>query len=178
MDFNFSAFDESSLAMRISEGVYYFNDTPYYFIEHVEEELSEYVIVYDIHDREEKENPQKKYRIESYQRTIPGGTPLSNLIKSMMPQRKYPKKVVDDPIFVANIIPLGVDTITGKTGKGFFERDRDRTIYSQKEPTKVVHGQYTGVFIGLTNVKWNRTYTPLESVVEYCKRVKGDRLNV
>ena len=41
MDFNFSAFDDSSLAMRVSEGVYYFNDVPYYFIEHVEEELSE-----------------------------------------------------------------------------------------------------------------------------------------
>ena len=178
MDFNFSAFDESSLAMRVSEGVYYFNDTPYYFIEHVEEELSEYVIVYDIHDKDEKDNPQKKYRIEPYQKTIPGGTPLSNLIKSMMPQRKYPKKVIEDPIFVANIIPLGTDTITGKVGKGFFERDKDRPQYSEKEPMKIIHGQYTGIFIGLTSVKWNRTYTPLESVVEYCKRVKGDRLNV
>ena len=178
MDFNFSAFDDSSLAMRVSEGVYYFNDVPYYFIEHVEEELSEYVIVYDIHDKDEKDNPQKKYRIEPYQKTIPGGTPLSNLIKSMMPQRKYPKKVVEDPIFVANIIPLGTDTITGKVGKGFFERDKDRPQYSEKEPMKIIHGKYTGIFIGLTSVKWNRTYTPLESVVEYCKRVKGDRLNV
>lgn len=178
MNFNFSAFDDNSLAVRISEGVYYFNGTPYYFIEHVEEELSEYVIVYDIHDKGDTENPQKKYRVEPYQKTIPGGTPLSNLIKSMMPKRKYSKKIVEEPIFVANIIPLGTDTVTGKVGKGFFEREKDRTIHTQKEPIKVIHGKYTGIFIGLSSVKWNRTYTPLESVVEYCRRVKGGRLNV
>lgn len=177
MDFNFNAFDETSIPVRISEGVYYFNDTPFYFIEHVEEELSEYVLVYDIHDKSNKDQPEKKYHIENKQQTIPAGTPLSNLIKSMMPNKKYKKKVYDDPLFVANVIPVGRDTVTGKSGKGFFERDKDRLQLSNSD-NRVIHGQYTGIFIALSSIKWNRTYTPLESVVEYCKRHKEQKLNV
>ena len=71
MDFNFNAFDETSIPVRISEGVYYFNGTPFYFIEHVEEELSEYVLVYDIHDKSNKDQPEKKDHIENKQQTIP-----------------------------------------------------------------------------------------------------------
>lgn len=178
MDFNFSAFDTGSLAMRISEGVYFFNDVPWYFVEHVEEEQTEYVIVYDIHDRLEKEHPQKKYKIVEHENTITAGTPLSNLIKSMIPKTNKTKKVEDEPLFVASVIPLGKDTVTGKTGKGFFERGKDRETRTEKEGLKIIHGDYTGIFIGLSNIKWNRTYTPLSSVVEYYHREKSNRINV
>lgn len=178
MDFSFNAFDSPSITMRISVGAYYFDGRPVYIVEHVEEDLSEYVIVYNVHDTNEKENPIKAFTTKEIKKTIPGGTLVSNLIKSRLPNKVSYKRVDKDPVFISNIIPLGVDTVTGKTGKGFFERTPDKVITSQKEGVKVQHGQYTGVFIGLDNVKWFKSYTPLESVVQYYNKQKEDRINV
>lgn len=178
MDFNFSAFDSPSIKMRVSIGAYYFDGKPVYIVEHIEEDLSEYVIVYNVHDVNNIDNPVKKYRIEEYRKTIPGGTTISNIIKSRLPKKVTPKKVEEEPIFIATVIPLGRDTVTGETGKGFFERQPDNKKMTQKDGIVVEHGKYTGVFIGLSNIKWFSSYTPLESVVEYYKKTKEDRLNV
>ena len=82
MDFNFSAFDSPSIKMRVSIGAYYFDGKPVYIVEHIEEDLSEYVIVYNVHDVNNIDNPVKKYRIEEYRKTIPGGTTISILLKA------------------------------------------------------------------------------------------------
>ncbi|AAX92366.1 hypothetical protein TwortDSMZ_163 [Staphylococcus phage Twort] len=178
MDFSFTSFEDERIAMRISEGIYYFKEEPIYWIEHIEENSDEYVFVYAIQDKKE-EKPQKAYKVEEVTKTLKGGTYLSNRIKSLIPVKKQYKKVYKEPLFVANIIPsgIGIDTITGRSGKGFFERQREERITTSKGVT-VKGGDYTGVFITLENIKWNRSYTPLESVVEYYKQTKEGRINV
>lgn len=176
MNFDFSAFDDSSIQMRISEGVYYFDDIPIYIVEHIEESLNEYVLVYDI--QEGTEEPVKKYSTRAVNtRTIPGGTRLSEIIKSRIPAKIQQKKIIEEPIFVANIIHMGTDTVTGKTGKGFFERTRDSVTLTEKG-RKVIPGDYTGIFIGLSNIKWRNSYTPIDSVVESYRQQKENRINV
>ena len=176
MNFDFSAFDDKSITMRISEGVYYFEDIPIYIVEHVEEDLSEYILVYDV--QEGTEEPMKKFTTMSVNtHTIPGGTKLSNIIKSRIPPRIQYKKIISEPIFVSNIIHMGTDTVTGKVGKGFFERARDKEVLSESG-RKIIPGDYTGVFIGLSSIEWRKSYTPLDSVVETYRRQKEDRINV
>ncbi|ANT44823.1 hypothetical protein HOR18_gp160 [Staphylococcus phage vB_SscM-1] len=176
MNFDFSAFDDSSVKMRVSEGVYYFEDNPIYIVEHVEEDLHEYVMVYDV--QEGTKEPMKKFTTEPVNtRTIPGGTKLSDIIKSRIPPRIQYKKVIHEPIFVSNIIHMGTDTVTGKVGKGFFERAKDKEILSESG-RKVIPGAYTGIFIGLSNIEWRKSYTPLESVIENYRRQREDRINV
>ncbi len=177
LQLNFGKLDNEIIKTKVSEGVYSFRGVPYYYIEHVQDETSEYVLVYNIHSVDD-EVPQKKYKIETVSKTIRGGTILSNTIKSMLPNNKKYKKVYEPPIFLANIIPLGTDTTTGAVGKGFFEREKDRVTITQKEGTKVIHGEYTGVFICLSNIKWIKSYTPLDSILQYYQRIKGDRINV
>lgn len=178
MDFSFTSFEDENIAMRISEGVYYFRDEPIYWVEHIEENNDEYVFVYGIHDKNE-EKPQKAYRVEEVTKTLHGGTYLSNRIKSLMPTKKQYKKVYKDPLFIANVIPsgIGIDTVTGRSGKGFFERQREERVTTSKGIT-IKGGEYTGVFISLESVKWNRSYTPLDSIVQYYKATKESDINV
>lgn len=178
MDFSFNAFDNPAITMRVSVGAYYFDGKPVYIVEHIEEDLNEYVLVYEVHDSNEIENPIKAFTTKEVRKTIPGGTLISNLIKSRLPNKVSYKRVNKDPLFVSNIIPIGTDTVTGKTGKGFFERTPDRTVTTQKEGVKVINGTYTGVFITLSNIKWFKSYTPLESVVQYYKKQRDERINV
>lgn len=176
MNFDFSAFDDDSIKMRVSEGVYYFDNIPIYIVEHIEEDMHEYVMVYDI--QEGMAEPVKKYSTKSENtRTIPGGTKLSNIIKERVPPKIQQKKIVHDPVFVADIIHMGIDTVTGKSGKGFFERSRDREIRTERG-FKIEPGHYTGVFIGLSSIKWRSSYTPLDSVIQYYRKQKESRLNV
>lgn len=176
MNLSFSSFNDN-IKVRVNEGVYYFEGTPIYFIEHVEEDFGEFVLVYDIHDRKNTEKPEKKYHMEKHKPNIQGGTFLSNIIQDRIDKStktKY-KRVVEEPIFIAQIIQLGIDTVTGKTGKGFFERRKDELIMSSKG-NYIKHGDYTGVFIGLESIKWIKSYTPLEDVIKQYKQQKEDNL--
>lgn len=178
MDLSFSSFSDSGITMKVSEGVYYFGNVPVYIVEHIQEQDSEYVLVYAVDSSYKKSGDAvKKYRMESKIKTIQGGTTLSDAIKSKIPKKTVTRKIVDEPLFMANIISQGVDTVTGATGKGFFERQPDSTVLTSKGQ-EYVPGKYTGVFITLSNIKWRSSYTPIESVIAYYNKQKVERDNV
>lgn len=179
MDFSSLELQEGNMTTRISEGIFYFENIPQYYIIYVEEYGEEYVLVYRIQDKK-AEKPTRAYKripINKTEQILPGGTALSNLIREKIGDKIEYKTVYEEPLFVSIVVPNRRDTLTGKYGKGFFERKPENKTYTTKE-AKQTGGEYTGVFITIENVSWLKSYVPLESVIAEYQRMKEERINV
>lgn len=179
MDFGSLDLEEGNMTTRISEGIFYFENIPQYYIVYVEEYMEEYVLVYKIQDKR-AEKPTRAYKtipVNKTKQLLPGGTELSDLIRRKVGDKIEYKTVYDEPLFVSVVVPNRRDTLTGKYGKGFFERQPESKNYTEKE-VKQKGGDYTGVFITLENISWIKSYVPLESVIAEYQRQKEERINV
>ena len=127
----FDSLDEGSNSLtKINEGVFYFKDTPEYYVIYVQERNEEYVLVYPIHDKK-SDKPTIKHKKKKRNLTderIKGGTPISNYIKSKVGQNIKYETIYAQPLFVSTIVEHRQDSITGKYGKGFFERTPDKPL--------------------------------------------------
>lgn len=146
-------------------GVLTINKQPIYIVEVMEESNMnpmQYATVYAV-ERDSKP-PIKAYdRIVSaqeYKSTTLLGELATKLYK---PKRKETKRD-KPPLFMTDII-YGKDTFTGKEGRGFYEREKDKTTV-QGGKLKVVYGQPTGVFIGLDSIGWTKLVIAPEDVVK------------
>ena len=179
MEFSNLNMEENNLTTRISEGIYYFKDVPQYYIVYIEEYGEEYVLVYRVQDpkADKPTRAHKKISINKTDKLLPGGTVLSDSIRRSVGDKYEYKTVYEDPLFASVVVHNGRDTITGKYGKGFFERRPEGKIYSNKG-AKQTGGDYTGVFISLETVSWGKSYVPLESVIAEYQRMVEDNINV
>lgn len=179
MDFNALDLGEGNMTSRINEGILYYKETPIYYIIYVEEFGEEYVLVYNIQDKEAKE-PTRAYKRVPKNKTdelLPGGTQLSDMVRSKVGDKIEYLTVYEEPLFVAVVVPNKQDSLRGNFGKGFYERKPEGKRYKTKG-VKEIGGGYTGLFLTLDSIKWIKSYVPLESVIAEYQRVKEERINV
>lgn len=150
---------ENTVSM-VSEGVLYFKKKPIYIIERVQSE-SEVVIVYEV-ENAQADYPEKAYTIKKEVLGIQGGTVIGDELSRRLPKSVKKRKVEKDPLFIAPLVE-GTDTITKKTGLGFFERQPDTYDIATKT---MVEGKRTGVFIHLDSIDWRRTYVPKDFAIK------------
>nr|DAI05888.1 MAG TPA: hypothetical protein [Herelleviridae sp.] len=68
------------------------------------------------------------------------------------------------PLFLAPVV-FGKDTFTGVEERGFYEREEDRHVIQDGKPA-IQFGDNTGVFIGLSSIKWERVYVDMNDVAK------------
>lgn len=148
-----------SPATLVQRGVLYFKGKPFYIVE-IPDDDKDIVMVYGVADVEDGKEPIKDFSIEEQSNGILGGTALSDALKMVLPKKTGKKtRKTKPPLFVAPIVP-GVDTVTGKEGLGFFEREPRRWDYAKQT---VLEEKITMVFISLDSIEWLKTYiTPTE----------------
>lgn len=82
--------------------------------------------------------------------------------KSIKEQRRVETK---PPLFLAPVVN-GVDTFTGIEGRGFYEREEDRHILLPDGKPGIAYGDNTGVFIGLSSIRWDKVYVDVDSIAK------------
>lgn len=156
-----------SIPRMVYVGTLTVNKKPMYIVEVLEEFQGanpQYVTVYEV---EKGSNPPiKAYKRERVTRKYKASTELGKLASMMFKPKVTERKVTNPPLFLTDIVE-GQDTFTGKFGRGFYEREKDSITISDGSP-KVIHGQSTGVFIGLDSIAWNKiTIAPDDILLEY-----------
>jgi len=156
---------KTDLLRYIRKGVLWIQKKPFYIVELIKEQNLAYVMVYRVHPGTDS-NPQKlaveeKKRVNAFSNE----TLLGQLANRIIPTKTSKKWIPKPPVFTAPVVLNQVDTFTQKREAGFFEREEDRfaTIAGEK---KLVRGENTGVFIGLSSVTWEDKVTiPTQSLV-------------
>lgn len=162
----------------IRRGVLYVRETPHYIVDLIKEDTTSYVMVFAVHPQQEGAegfSPQKRAREVTKKETrFSTNTLLGQIANRVIPNNKVTHWVPDGPLFVAPIIPNQVATLTGKVEEGFFEREPDRVTTLGGE-RKLLRGNVTGVFIGLSSIVWDdRVTIPTESLVKALTEYKQD----
>ncbi|QDP42918.1 hypothetical protein HWC53_gp171 [Bacillus phage vB_BmeM-Goe8] len=157
---------KTDLLRYIRKGVLIVQKKPFYIVELIKEQNTAYVIVYKVHPGTD-DNPQK-LAVEEKKRinTFSPNTLLGNLANRLIPGKISRKWVPKPPVFIAPVVPNQVDTFTGKRESGFFEREEDRMV-TEAGKKKLIRGDNTGVFIGLSSVTWDDKVTiPTDSLIK------------
>lgn len=165
--------DSLDTPTRIHTGVLYVQKKPIYIIEVVEEHgnPAEYVTIYDAHQprtlsREDLVDitPVKAYdRVEKEIGKIKDTTILGQLASKINKPTKKIIHITKPPLFMTDI-QVGVDTFTGKEGKGFYEREKDVVRITGKG-MDIKHGDRTGVFISFDSIVWEKLKIPTDDVL-------------
>ena len=141
-------------------------ETPVYIVELAEELTgTDVVSVYKV--KEIGDSIQKDYIEEKVTPRFKSTTYLGELAqkikgRSIKEQRRVETK---PPLFLAPVVN-GIDTFTGIEGKGFYEREEDRHILLPDGKPGIAYGDNTGVFIGLSSIKWDKAYVDVESITK------------
>lgn len=164
--------NSKSPATLMQRGILYFKGKPFYIVE-IPEDDKGIVLVYGVADVEDGKEPIKDFTIEQQTNGIVGGTALSDALKKVIP-RTTGKKVrrTNPPLFIAPIVP-GVDTVSGKEGLGFFEREPRAWDYAKKE---MIEEKITMVFISLDSIEWVKTYITPTAILKDELAKKGSDL--
>jgi hypothetical protein len=149
---------KTELLVYSRRGVLYVQGKPHYIVELTKEQGVLYAVVYRTQDGTE-DNPQKRAieHVDTSNR-FSDTTLLGKLANQLFPSKKRKKWVVQDPVFIAPVLPNRPCTFTGKIEAGFFEREPDRmgTVAGER---KLIRGINTGVFIGLSAIVWEDKWT-------------------
>ena len=165
--------EELGMPTKVHTGVLYVNKRPVYIVEVIEErgEPAEYVTVYAAHtpktvrgqENSEDVTPVKAFdTVKQEIGKIKDTTVLGKLANKIHKPKYKLKQVVKPPLFMTDILP-GVDTFTGKEGRGFYEREKDRVVIGKE--MKVIHGERTGVFIAFDSIVWEKTKVPTNNIL-------------
>lgn len=163
----------------IRRGVLYVQKKPHYIVELIKEDTASYVMVYAVHPpndtNDKQEKPKKLAReVTKKQNVFSKNTLLGQLANRMIPAKSTSRWIPNGPLFIAPVIPNQVATLTGKVEEGFFEREPDREAVLGGE-RKMVRGEATGVFVGLSSIVWEDKVTiPTESLIKALTEYKQD----
>lgn len=137
--------------------------TPVYLCEIIEEQRERrFVSVYKPHSINEPWT--KRYNTVDVKQGITGTTTLARIAQDVFGPSKVSKKRIEEmPVFVAPLL-IGVDTFTGASGLGFWEREQDRVLVNGTKTT-IEHGKRTGVFICLSTLEWAEPVVPTGDLV-------------
>lgn len=157
----------------IKNGVLWVKKQPYYIVELIKEEDMSYVMVYGVQPGTD-DNPKKAaMQIQNNANRFSNNTLLGQLANTMFPAKQTVKWVEKDPLFVAPVVPNQINTFTGQTESGFFEREPD-TVTVEAGKKKMVRGRNTGIFIGLSSVTWeDRVHIPTASLVKALRQYQA-----
>lgn len=109
---------------------------------------------------------QKDYTEKVIKQGYKESTFLGELAQAVKGKNLKERRTVETkpPLFLAPIT-LGVDTFTGLEEKGFYEREEDRHVIQDGRPA-IKFGDNTGVFIGLSSIKWEKVYVDMNDVTK------------
>lgn len=173
-EFNGLISPQTNLLRYIQKGVLWVNDEPLYMIELIKEQDLSYVMVYRVHPGTKKFPKKLAVEVATKDNKFGTTTKLGQLANALIPSKTVKKWVPRDPLFVAPVIPNGISTFTGKREPGFFERDEDR-IAVEGGKKKMIRGNNTGVFVGLSSIIWEEKFTiPTDSLVKTLTQYKED----
>lgn len=169
--------DYNGYPPKMHTGTLYVNKQPVYIIDMLEESdgVKDYVTVYEAHrprftEQGEEVKPTKAYdrvprEIGAYRPT----TVLGKIASKAFPSKKKVTLEERPPLFMAEIVE-GIDTMTGKEGLGFYEREKDEVTLNEKGVNRK-HGELTGVFISLDSITWEKVRVPSDDIIdEYLAR--------
>lgn len=137
---------------------------PIYLVEMLEVEgVKELVTVFKPHPDSSIEKPIRDYTLRTVEKTYSKKTRLGKLASTLNSDSKGNIILEKPPLFMA-MIEQGVDTFSGKAELGFKEKEPDTTTID-KGKLVTIHGGDTGVFIGLSSIKWNETVVATEELL-------------
>lgn len=109
---------------------------------------------------------QKAYTETITQPSFKNTTFLGKVAQKVHEKNLKPKRIVTTkpPVFLAPVVP-GVDTFTREEGLGFYEREPDKFVIKDGQPT-IEYGKNTGVFICLNSIKWDKAYVNAGQLIQ------------
>lgn len=144
---------------RYREGILYTNrkekKDPLYIFRQVEQNSVTWVFAYEVSKEDYKQSDgkiiRKAYRKVNVTKTF-GDTVLGRMAQKSPLGRE--KTIVKEApyIFMSPVIE-GRSTLSGKLGKGFFERMPNNSYIREKD-----RGESTNVFIGMEDIDWEEEY--------------------
>lgn len=138
---------------------------PIYIVEYAEEVGGvDLVSVFGL--KANSKMPEKDYEVIIQKQGFKTTTFLGDLASKVKGKDLPEKKVIrtKPPLFIAPVV-TGVNTFTGKTELGFYEREKDRFI-TTATGAGIEYGENTGVFVGLSSVKWEKTFVNAGDTVQ------------
>lgn len=160
--------------MYIKRGVLYIEKKPYYIVELIKEQGMSYVMVYRVHPGTE-DNPKKlAQEVAIKEHVFSNNSRLGQIANAIIPSRVSKSWVVKDPVFMAPVLPVGLNTFTGYEESGFYEREEDKMTVQGGEK-RMVRGKNTGVFIGLSSIVWEgKVRIPTSSLIQTLTNYQQD----
>lgn len=109
---------------------------------------------------------QKAYTENITKPAFKGTTFLGKVAQKVHEKNLKPKREVTTkpPVFLAPVV-MGVDTFTQEHGLGFYEREPDKFVMKDGQPS-IEYGKNTGVFICLNSIKWGKAYVNAGQVIQ------------
>lgn len=152
--------------MYIKRGVLYVEKKPYYIVDLIKEQGMSYVMVYRVHPGTD-DNPKKlAQELSVKEQVFSNNTRLGQLANAIIPSKVAKTWVVKEPVFMAPVLPVGLNTFTGQEESGFYEREEDKMTVQGGEK-RMVRGKNTGVFIGLSSIVWEeKIHIPTSSLLQ------------
>jgi hypothetical protein len=162
-----------NLLTYIKKGVLWIQKQPIYVVELLKEGNLAYVMVYKVHPGTEKDPKKLAAEQASPQYRFSQNTFLGQLANRIIPNKVTKKWVPKPPVFVAPVVQNQMNTFTGQYEAGFFEREEDRMEVTGGQK-KLIRGNNTGVFIGLSSIHWEDGFSiPTKSLVEALRAEKN-----
>jgi len=163
--------DIQAVPSVIRRGIFYLNmkeeKDPLYIIELQENEGSSADVV-SVYDVKNGSNPPIKDYTETVISYKYGDTALGNLANEAHKERlkKTRTKTEEKPPLFLAPVTIATNTMTGRMERGFFERKPDSFYKNEEGKPAIRYGENSGVFIGLSIIKWEQVYYSVEELID------------
>ncbi|AID17125.1 hypothetical protein QLX41_gp037 [Listeria phage LMTA-94] len=154
-------------------GILYIRKKPEYIVEYVEEASSDTLMVSVFAVQPKSKPPLKAWTLVDKTFQYNTGTTLGLLAKELKHVPKKTEKRENPPLFIAPALD-GVDTFTGRAGKGFYDREPDRAT----SDGKIVQGKHTGVFVGFDSITWEKAIVLTEEIASRYLTARAQWYNI
>lgn len=159
----------SSFNTYFYSGVLYADKDPIYYVETKtsQDNIAQFVLVYRpkiIKSETGLISIDKDYRSVPAKSSYSGETKLSILAKNIKESKSKGKQRVYNPPLFVSMVDWGKDTFSGKEGLGFWEYTPNKIDLTAKSMTE---GHKTGVFILMSDIKWNKPVMDPKDVLEF-----------